>query len=46
MHLLFIGDIVWRPGRDLVRLGLAALVEQSDAVAIGARLTHMLCERL
>ena len=28
MHLLFIGDIVGRPGRDLVRLGLGALVEQ------------------
>jgi len=27
MHLLFIGDIVGRPGRDLVRLGLHALVE-------------------
>src|SRR5436190_140317 len=26
MHLLFIGDIVGRPGRDLVRLGLRALV--------------------
>src|SRR6188768_4151673 len=30
MHLLFIGDIVGRPGRDLVRLGLAALVERYD----------------
>ena len=28
MNLLFIGDIVGRPGRDLVRLGLPALVEQ------------------
>src|SRR3954467_4962801 len=28
MHLLFIGDIVGRPGRDLVRLGLPALVEE------------------
>ena len=27
MHLLFIGDIVGRPGRDLVRLGLRALVD-------------------
>ena len=27
MRLLFIGDIVGRPGRDLVRAGLAALVE-------------------
>lgn len=26
MNLLFIGDIVGRPGRDLVRVGLAALV--------------------
>jgi hypothetical protein len=30
MHLLFIGDIVGRPGRDLVRLGLAAIVERHD----------------
>ena len=27
MRLLFIGDIVGRPGRDLIRRGLAALVE-------------------
>ena len=27
MHILFIGDIVGRPGRELVRRGLAALVE-------------------
>jgi 2',3'-cyclic-nucleotide 2'-phosphodiesterase len=27
MHILFIGDIVGRPGRDLVRLGLRPLVE-------------------
>ena len=27
MRLLFIGDIVGRPGRDLVRRGLAALVD-------------------
>ncbi len=29
-RLLFIGDIVGRPGRELVRRGLAALVEQHD----------------
>jgi metallophosphoesterase (TIGR00282 family) len=28
MRILFVGDIVGRPGRDLVRHGLAALVEQ------------------
>jgi len=27
LHILFIGDIVGRPGRELVRRGLAALVE-------------------
>ena len=27
MNLLFIGDIVGKPGRDLVRQGLGALVE-------------------
>src|SRR5919199_2287156 len=31
MRILFIGDIVGRPGRDLVRAGLAALVELHDA---------------
>jgi 2',3'-cyclic-nucleotide 2'-phosphodiesterase len=28
MRILFIGDVVGRPGRELVRCGLAALVEQ------------------
>jgi metallophosphoesterase (TIGR00282 family) len=28
MNLLFVGDIVGRPGRELVRVGLRALVEQ------------------
>ena len=28
MRLLFIGDIVGRPGRELVRRGLAGLVDQ------------------
>src|SRR4029077_7894781 len=27
MRILFIGDIVGRPGRELVRIGLAALVD-------------------
>ena len=31
MNLLFIGDIVGRPGRELVRKGLAALVEHHGA---------------
>jgi 2',3'-cyclic-nucleotide 2'-phosphodiesterase len=31
MRILFIGDIVGRPGRDLVRSGLAALVEYHQA---------------
>jgi metallophosphoesterase (TIGR00282 family) len=31
MRILFIGDIVGRPGRDLVRAGLAALVEYHQA---------------
>jgi calcineurin-like phosphoesterase len=31
LRLLFIGDIVGRPGRDLVRHGLAALVETHHA---------------
>ncbi len=30
MRILFIGDIVGRPGRDLVRRGLAAIVERHD----------------
>ena len=30
MRILFIGDIVGRPGRDLVRDGLAALIEAHD----------------
>jgi metallophosphoesterase (TIGR00282 family) len=30
MRILFIGDIVGRPGRDLVRRGLAALVDVHD----------------
>src|SRR5438132_12139527 len=30
MKLLFIGDIVGRPGRDLVRHGLSAIVEHHD----------------
>ena len=30
MNLLFIGDIVGRPGRDMVRKGLGALVEHYD----------------
>jgi len=30
MRLLFIGDIVGRPGRDLVRVGLGALVDAHD----------------
>ena len=30
MNILFIGDIVGRPGRELVRLGLGALVERHD----------------
>ncbi len=30
MKILFIGDIVGRPGRDLVRTGLGALVERHD----------------
>jgi metallophosphoesterase (TIGR00282 family) len=30
MNILFIGDIFGRPGRDLVRDGLAALVERHD----------------
>src|SRR5881296_4494359 len=38
MRILFIGDIVGRPGRDLVRHGLAALVEhhQIDLVIANA----------
>ena len=31
MRILFIGDIVGRPGRDLVRRGLGALVESHRA---------------
>jgi hypothetical protein len=31
MRILFIGDIVGRPGRDLVRIGLSALVEYHQA---------------
>lgn len=31
MRILFIGDIVGRPGRDLVRRGLPALVDQHQA---------------
>jgi metallophosphoesterase (TIGR00282 family) len=31
MRILFIGDIVGRPGRDLLRSGLAALVEYHNA---------------
>src|SRR5438093_5405649 len=31
MRILFIGDIVGRPGRDLVRTGLSALVEYHQA---------------
>jgi metallophosphoesterase (TIGR00282 family) len=31
MRILFIGDIVGRPGRDLIRRGLSALVEAHDA---------------
>ena len=31
MRILFIGDIVGRPGRDLVRQGLPALVEHHNA---------------
>ena len=30
MNILFIGDIVGRPGRDLVHKGLPALVEHYD----------------
>jgi metallophosphoesterase (TIGR00282 family) len=30
MKILFIGDVVGRPGRDLVRQGLAALVDRYD----------------
>jgi len=30
MNLLFIGDIVGRPGRDMVQKGLGALVEHYD----------------
>src|SRR5678815_5351794 len=38
IRILFIGDIVGRPGRDLVRLGLQALVEhhQIDVVIANA----------
>ena len=38
MRLLFIGDIVGRPGRDLVRHGLQAIVErhQIDLVIANA----------
>ena len=31
MHILFIGDIVGRPGRELVRRGLRGLVEHLGA---------------
>jgi calcineurin-like phosphoesterase len=31
MNILFIGDIVGRPGRELVRKGLRALIERHDA---------------
>src|SRR6267143_266987 len=38
MRILFVGDIVGRPGRDLVRHGLAALVEHHhiDLVIVNA----------
>ena len=46
MNILFIGDIVGRPGRELVRLGLRALVRgelaQGDSRerAVGALERH------
>ena len=30
MKLLFIGDIVGRPGREIVKLGLRAIVDQHE----------------
>src|SRR5436190_19074591 len=38
MRILFVGDIVGRPGRDLVKVGLAPLVEyhQVDLVIVNA----------
>ena len=53
MKLLFIGDIVGKPGRDLVQKGLAALVDRHDIdlvianvenIAGGFGVTRELCE--
>jgi 2',3'-cyclic-nucleotide 2'-phosphodiesterase len=53
MNILFIGDIVGRPGRELVRRGLAALVEHHAAdlvianvenAAAGFGVTREICE--
>ncbi len=40
MNLLFIGDIVGRPGRELVRRGLAALVEHHGADLVIANIEN------
>ena len=53
MNILFIGDILGRPGRELVRRGLAALVEQHQAdlvianvenAAAGFGVTREICD--
>ena len=53
MNILFIGDIVGRPGRELVRRGLAALVEHHaidlvianvENAAAGFGVTREICE--
>jgi metallophosphoesterase (TIGR00282 family) len=53
MNILFIGDIVGRPGRDLVRRGLPALIEHHAAdlvianvenAAAGFGVTREICE--
>jgi hypothetical protein len=53
MNILFIGDIVGRPGRELVRRGLSVLVERHDVdlvianvenAAAGFGITREICE--
>src|ERR1043165_2742841 len=55
LRILFIGDIVGRPGRDLVRTGLPALVDEHDVdlvianaenVAAGFGITRELGDQL
>jgi len=40
VRLLFIGDIVGRPGRDLVRQGLRALVEHHQVDLVVANVEN------